>query len=91
MQLAGRDRIEDEAHLALEHAPGHGIESDLGLVAGLHPLQGILLERRGELLVPRVGIDEHHDRPKRRRGRRTFPAAGPTCVTNPAAGARVTV
>ncbi len=64
LQLASRDRIQDEAHLALEHATGNRIESSLGLVTGLHALQGILLERRGKLLVPRVGIDEDHDRPE---------------------------
>ena len=64
LQLAGRDRVQDVAHLSLEHAAGHGIESSLGLVTGLDPLQGILLEGRGELLVPRVGVDEDHDRPE---------------------------
>jgi hypothetical protein len=39
LDLTGRDRIQHEAHLALEHATGDGIESDFGLVAGLDPLQ----------------------------------------------------
>src|SRR6187401_2646027 len=55
--LAGGDRIEHETHFALEYAAGHGIESRLGIVAGLHPLKGILLERRRELLVALVGVD----------------------------------
>src|SRR5262249_47293752 len=39
LELAGCDRVQDEADLALEHATGHGIEGDLGLVSGLYPLQ----------------------------------------------------
>jgi hypothetical protein len=33
------DRIQDVAHLALEHATGNGIESSLGFVTGLDALQ----------------------------------------------------
>ena len=39
LHLASRDRVEDEAHLALEHATGHGIEGGLGLIARLHALR----------------------------------------------------
>jgi hypothetical protein len=39
LDLARRDGIQDLADLALEHVTGHGIESDLGLIAGLDPLQ----------------------------------------------------
>ena len=65
-ELASGDRIEHETHFALEYAAGHGIESGLDLVAGLHPLEGILLERRCELSVALVGVDEDHDRAQRR-------------------------
>ena len=65
-ELASGDRIKHETDFALENAAGHGIESGLRLVAGLHPLKGILLECRRELLVALVGVNEDHDWPQRR-------------------------
>ena len=65
--FAGCDGVQDQAHLALEHATGHGIEGDFGLVPGFHPLQRVLLKSRPELLGPLVGVDENHCRPQRRR------------------------
>src|SRR5260221_12555776 len=56
LDLAGRDRVQDEAHLAPEHATGDGVEGGLGLIAGLDPLQGILLERCAECLVLYIGV-----------------------------------
>ena len=66
LDLAGRNRIQNIAHLAFEHAPRHRVEGDLGLITGLDPLQRILLECGAKLLVRFVGIDEHHDRPRSR-------------------------
>src|SRR5262249_14467970 len=39
LDLAGGDGIENLADFALEHVTGHGIESNLGLVTSLDPLQ----------------------------------------------------
>src|SRR5262249_36635770 len=39
LDLTGCDRIQHEAHLALEHAAGHGVKGDLSLVTGPDPLQ----------------------------------------------------
>ena len=39
LDLTRRDRIEDDSHLALEHASRHRVERDLGFVAGSDPLQ----------------------------------------------------
>src|SRR6185503_10833580 len=58
LQLSRRDDIENVAHLSLEYAAWGCIESNLGLVAGADPQEGILLEACGERGV--VDVDEHH-------------------------------
>src|SRR5882724_10701204 len=63
LYLPDGDGVDHKTNLTLEHAPGHRIESDLRLVAGFHPLQGVLLECRAKLPVPRVRVDEHHGGP----------------------------
>ena len=66
-QLSCRDCIHDDAHLGLEYAARHGVKSNLCIVACLNPLQGILIERRPQLLIALAGIDEQHGGSKLRR------------------------
>src|SRR5262245_44046247 len=54
LDLAGCDRIQDEANFALEDTTGDGIEGDLGLVVRPDSLKGILLERSTQRLVLRI-------------------------------------
>jgi len=67
LHLTCRNRIQDKTDLAFEHPAGHRIKGNLGLVTGIDPLKGILLERSSECLVPLIRIDENHDRTQRRR------------------------
>ena len=50
-QLSCRDCIHDRAHLGLEYSPRHGVKSNLCIIARHHPLHGILIERRPQLLI----------------------------------------
>src|SRR5690242_12856076 len=45
LELAGGDRVDDEANLGLEDPAGDRIECDFGLVARSYALKGILLKR----------------------------------------------
>src|SRR5262245_48821969 len=66
-QLTGRDCTNDSPHLGLEYATRHSVEGDLGLIACIDPLQGVLLECTDKLLVPTPSINEEHRSPKLRR------------------------
>src|SRR5215472_7162582 len=66
-QLPSRDCRHYGAYFGLEYATWDSVESDLRIVACIDPLQGILIKRRSQFLIPLTGIDEHHGGSKLRR------------------------
>src|SRR6516225_10738507 len=48
LKLAARDRIDHDADPGLEYATGYTLEQNFGLIAGVNPLKGVLLERGGK-------------------------------------------
>src|SRR4029453_9110452 len=66
-QLTGRDCIDDGPHLGLEYATRYRFESNLCIIARIHPLQGVLLECCAKLPIPVPFIDKKHRSSKLRR------------------------
>src|SRR5438477_258298 len=61
------DCIHNGAHFGLEYSTRDGVKSDLRIISGLYPLQGILVERCSQLLIALGGIDEQHSGSELRR------------------------
>jgi hypothetical protein len=53
------------SYFSLEHAPGHGIKSNLCLITRPDPLQRALLEGCSKAPIFDNGVDELHNQPQR--------------------------
>ena len=67
LELASRNRVDDEPDLGLEYTARYALEQNLGFIAFLNPLQAVLLERGCQRAVSWAVVHENHDWTERRR------------------------